>query len=63
MATGAESLTNHPIWMLGPWAVFALAAGIKFWRLTSVFRRYGSGSRPPSEQFRQTLERIWAKPP
>ena len=31
----------HPLWMLAPWAVFALAAGVKFWRITAVFRKRG----------------------
>jgi hypothetical protein len=53
---------NHPLWMLVPWAVFALAAGVKFWRLTSLFRRHLIGrSSPSSERFRQQLERIWAR--
>jgi hypothetical protein len=47
--------------MLVPWAVFAVAAGIKFWRLTALFRK-GVLSRPTgSERFRQSLERIWTK--
>jgi hypothetical protein len=25
--------------MLAPWAVFAVAAGVKFWRITAVFRQ------------------------
>jgi hypothetical protein len=53
---------NHPLWMLVPWAVFALAAGVKFWRLTSLFRRHLIGRpSPSSERFRQQLERIWAR--
>jgi hypothetical protein len=47
--------------MLLPWAVFAVAAGIKFWRLTSLFRRYLLGSPSSIEKFRKTLERIWLK--
>ena len=47
--------------MMLPWAVFAVAAGIKFWRLTSLFRRHLLGTPTDTEQFRRTLERIWAK--
>lgn len=52
---------DNPLWMLLPWAVFAVAAGIKFWRLTSLFRRHLLGTPADTEQFRRTLERIWAK--
>ena len=52
---------DNPLWMLLPWAVFAVAAGIKFWRLTSLFRRHLLGTPTDTEQFRRTLERIWAK--
>ena len=48
-------------WMLVPWAVFAIAAGIKFWRLTSLFRRHLIGAPSITEQFRSSLERAWAK--
>jgi hypothetical protein len=47
--------------MLVPWAVFAIAAGIKFWRLTSLFRRHLIGAPSGTEQFRSSLERAWAK--
>jgi hypothetical protein len=37
---GAEGgVMNNPLWMLVPWAVFALAAGVKLWRLTSAWRQ------------------------
>ena len=52
---------DNPLWMMLPWAVFAVAAGIKFWRLTSLFRRHLLGTSTDTEQFRRTLERIWAK--
>lgn len=51
----------HPLWMLAPWAVFALAAGIKFWRITAVFRKRGLERDTSTERFRKTLERIWKK--
>lgn len=56
-----EQVMNQPFWMLVPWAVFAVAAGIKFWRLTTVFRSHRRDSRSGTEQFRQSLERIWAQ--
>ena len=52
---------DNPLWMMLPWAVFAVAAGVKFWRLTSLFRRHLLGTPTDTEQFRRTLERIWAK--
>jgi len=59
---GAESgVMENPLRMLVPWLVFALAAGIKFWRLTSVFRKHLLGVPSRTERLRQTLERIWAK--
>ena len=47
--------------MLVSWAVFAVAAGLKFWHLTSVFRRHLLGTPTSTERFRQSLERIWQK--
>lgn len=52
---------SNPFWMLVPWAVFAFAAGIKFWRLTSLFRRHLDPAPSSTEQFRSSLERAWAK--
>jgi hypothetical protein len=54
-------MAANPLWMLVPWAVFALAAGIKFWRVTTVFRRDLLGAPTSTERFRQKLERIWQK--
>ena len=51
----------HPLWMLVPWAVFAIAAGVKYWRLTNLFRRHLGGTPSSTDQFRKTLERIWEK--
>jgi hypothetical protein len=50
---------HHPLWMLVPWAVFALAAGVHFWRLTALFRRQLPVQPSSTERFRQALERIW----
>jgi len=53
---------TNPLWLLVPWAVFALAAGVKFWRLTSAWRKRGMNSKD-TDQFRRSLERIWSQPP
>jgi hypothetical protein len=58
---GEGSVMDNPLWMLVPWAVFALAAGLKFWRLTSLFRKHLFGIPSRTERFRQGLERIWRK--
>lgn len=58
---GLESLMSNPIWMLVPWLVFALAAAVKFWQLTSLLRRHLLASPSRTERLRQTLERIWEK--
>jgi len=50
----------HPLWMLVPWLVFAVAAGVKFWRLTSVWRRSMAVAKTQdAERFRRQLERSW----
>jgi hypothetical protein len=60
---GAQTalMEHNPIWMLAPWAVFAVAAGVKFWRITGVFRRRTQSRVSSTEQFRDTLERIWSQ--
>jgi hypothetical protein len=55
------SVMDHPLLMLVPWAVFAVAAGLKFWRITSLFRKHLLGVPSRTERFRQALERIWIK--
>ena len=62
MPKGAEDgeMTN-PLWMLVPWAVFALAAGVKFWRLTSAWRQRSTNREVNADHFRKSLERIWAQ--
>ena len=53
-------MIHHPLWLLVPWVVFAGAVGLKFWRLTSVFRRQQVRDAPSqTERFRQALERQW----
>ena len=62
MSAGADSgVMDKPLWMLVPWLVFAVAAGIKFWRLTALFRKHLLGFPSRTERLRQTLERIWAR--
>mgnify|MGYP006273819105 CR=1 FL=1 len=59
---GAENaLMENPLWMLVPWALVAVAAGVQFWRLTRVFCQRVLSTTTSTERFRQTLERIWAK--
>jgi hypothetical protein len=50
----------HPLWMQVPWAIFAVAAGVKFWRLTSAWRQRGTNNKN-TDQFRRSLEGILAK--
>ena len=52
---------TNPLWMLVPWAVFALAAGVKFWRLTSAWRQRGAVREASKDHFRKSLERIWSQ--
>ena len=51
----------HPLWLLLPWALVAISAGVKFWRLTSAWRQRGntSADQNDTDAARQTLERIW----
>lgn len=58
---GVEQGMSNPMWMLLPWGVFALGAGLKFWRLTAVFRRQVLSTPSGTEQDRRNLERIWQK--
>ncbi|MCP9926401.1 hypothetical protein [Cyanobium sp. CH-040] len=52
---------NNPLWMLLPWTIFAIAAGMKFWRLTALFRKHLGNATTGTDRFRQSLERIWQK--
>jgi hypothetical protein len=61
IAPGVGQGLGNPLWMLVPWAVFAVAAGVKFWRITTAFRRQLQGTPAGTERFRQHLERIWQK--
>lgn len=52
---------NNHLWLLLPWAVFALAAGVQFWRITQAFRKRLQGAPVDTERFRRLLERTWQK--
>jgi len=56
-----RSVMVNPLWLLLPWALVALSAGVKFWRLTSAWRQRGiaSANQTYTDAARQTLERIW----
>ncbi len=56
-----NALMHNPLWMLVPWAVFACAAGVKFWRLTSAWRQRDARTATNTDQFRRSLERSWQK--
>jgi hypothetical protein len=49
------------VWILVPWLVFAVAAGTKFWRLTTVFRRQPLDASRRTEIFRRALEQTWQR--
>lgn len=68
---------EHPGWILVPWAVFALAAALKAWRLFAGVRQLGRpavrntghdigrdtghDTERDTEQFRSRLERSWQR--
>jgi hypothetical protein len=51
----------QPIWMLIPWAIFALAAGVKFWRFARLVRQHRPGPGSELERVRASLERTWRR--
>jgi len=51
----------HPVSIQILWAIFAVVAGVKVWRLTTLIRRHLLGIPSGTERVRQTLERIWHK--
>lgn len=56
---GATSIVMvHPLWLLLPWALVALSAGVKFWRLISAWRQrwIASSNQTETDAARQTLE-------
>ena len=61
MGVGNNDLMENPIWMLVPWAVFAVALGIKAWRFAAVLRRHLVARPATTDQVRESLERIWQR--
>jgi len=49
------------VWILVPWLVFAVAAGTKFWHLTTIFRRQPLDASRRTETFRRALEQTWQR--
>jgi hypothetical protein len=44
-----------------PWVVFGVGAGVLIWRITHVFREGDLIDSKGTEEFRQSLERIWSQ--
>jgi hypothetical protein len=49
----------HPIRLLLPWLVFAIAVGLKTWKLSRLINRQVRSSPWGMERFRAALERNW----
>lgn len=60
-----KSQVHDPRWILVAWGVVALAAAVRFWRITRPFRtRLSSQNRLTStdlDQARASLERSWTE--
>jgi len=52
-------MTTNPIWILVPWAVFAVALALKVLKFGKALKRHLIAPTPSTDQFRQSLERIW----
>ena len=52
---------TNPLWILVPWAVFAVALVLKVLKFGSALKRHLNAPTPSIDQFRQSLERIWAQ--
>jgi hypothetical protein len=50
---------NHPELILVPWTVFAIALSLKFLKFGKALKRHLIAPTPSTDQFRQSLERIW----
>jgi len=50
---------NHPELLLVPWAVFAVALALKVLKFGKALKRHLNTPTLSSDQFRQSLERIW----
>ena len=51
----------HPIRLLLPWLVFAVAVGIKTWKVSRLINRQVRSSPWAMERFRAALERNWQR--
>ena len=60
-STCGAPLSPHPLWILLPWGVFAVAAAVKFWRLSQPIRQRLARQTRSTEQARASLERLWHK--
>ena len=50
---------THHLWILVPWAVFAVALALKVLKFGKALKRHLIAPTPSPDQFRQSLERIW----
>ena len=50
-----------PLWILVPWAVFAVALAFKVLKFGKALIRHLIAPTPSPDQFRQSLERIWVQ--
>ncbi len=50
---------NHPELILVPWAVFAITLALKVLMFGKTLKRHLIAPTPSTDQFRQSLERIW----
>ncbi len=51
----------HPIGLLLPWLVFAIAVGLKTWKVSRMINRQVRSSPWGRERFRAALERNWQR--
>ncbi len=51
----------HPIGLLLPWLVFAIAVGLKTWKVSRLINRQVRNSSWGRERFRASLERNWQR--
>jgi hypothetical protein len=52
---------NHPELILVPWTVFAIALALKVLKFDKALKQHLIAPTPSTDQFRQSLERIWAE--
>lgn len=56
---------DHPIWLLVPWLVFAVAAALKAWKIGQLINNQLRSQRRPTaggiERFRAELEQGWQR--